>query len=101
MRTQAKLDAFAAKVKSDVDARLARDGCSWTVRVRIVHGKRWTKVDQGDHGSEFCHGRFMVDRDGTIHGIKGYGKVHMGHTYGTLDTIDAWDFGPYTPWRIA
>ena len=25
---------------------------------------------------------------GVIYGIKGYGRVHTGHRYGTLDTVD-------------
>lgn len=33
----------------------------------------------------------MVERStGKIYGIIGYGKIHKGHYYGTLDEIDQW-----------
>ena len=32
---------------------------------------------------------------GDIWGIKGYGVVHKGHHYGTLDTVDAYFWGGY------
>jgi hypothetical protein len=37
----------------------------------------------------------MIDREGNIFGIKGYGQIHRGHYYGTLDTIENWYWGDY------
>lgn len=61
--------------------------CVATVRP----GKRWIKVDVGTSG------KFMIDQDGAIYGIKGYGVPHLGHHYGTLDTLDAWYWGEFRP----
>jgi hypothetical protein len=30
-----------------------------------------------------------------IFGIAGYGQIHRGHQYGTLDTVAAWDWSGY------
>ena len=38
----------------------------------------------------------MIDADGQIFGIKAYGVIHKGHFYGTLDTIDLYDWSNYT-----
>lgn len=48
----------------------------------VTVGRKYIKVDV-----DRC-GVFMVDRDGSIFGIKGYGKIHFGHNYGTLDNIN-------------
>ena len=45
----------------------------------IHYGKRWTRVDVGSSG------RYMIDTNGTIYGIKAYGVPHKGKGYGTLD----------------
>jgi hypothetical protein len=38
----------------------------------------------------------MVDNaTGEIFGIKGYGVIHRGHRYGTLDTIGDYDWSGY------
>jgi len=59
-------------------------------RVSVVPGKKYTKVDVGGSG------KYMVDNEtGEIFGIKGYGKIHKGHRYGTLDTIKDWYWGGY------
>jgi hypothetical protein len=34
----------------------------------------------------------MVDAAGDIFGIKAYGVPHLGHRYGNLETIHAWDW---------
>jgi len=57
----------------------------------VVPGKKYTKVDVGSSG------KFMIDSGGTIFGVKAYGVVHRGHVYGTLDTIDAYFWGGYSP----
>jgi len=48
-------------------------------KTHVHYGKRWIRVDVGSSG------RYMIDQDGTIYGIKAYGVPHKGHRYGTLD----------------
>ena len=58
--------------------------------VTIKSGKKFTRVDVGSSG------KYMVDLEtGEIYGIKAYGVVHRGHRYGTLDTIQEWDWSGY------
>lgn len=57
-----------------------------------VHvGPKYTRVDFGGSGKYM-----VVNETGEIFGIKAYGVIHRGHAYGTLDTIDAWDWSGYT-----
>lgn len=61
-------------------------------RTWIKIGVKYDKVDVGGSG------KLMVERStGKIYGIKGYGKIHKGHYYGTLDEIDQWYWGHYYP----
>lgn len=66
--------------------------------VRIVPGKKYTKVDVGPFSQ--WSGKFMIDSEGNIYGIKGYGVIHRGHYYGTLETVNDWFWGDYTPIKI-
>jgi hypothetical protein len=59
-------------------------------KVTVIPGKKYTKIDVG------ASGKYMVDSEGNIFGIKAYGVIHRGHQYGTLDTIDSWYWGDYT-----
>jgi hypothetical protein len=62
--------------------------------VNVVPGPKYTKVDIGPEGNR--SGKYMVDNaTGVIYGIKGYGRVHKGHVYGTLDTVNDWYWGGY------
>tara|TARA_Y100000310_G_scaffold324401_1_gene386202 strand:- start:874 stop:1155 length:282 start_codon:yes stop_codon:yes gene_type:complete len=45
----------------------------------IHYGRKWTRVDVGPSG------RYMIDPDGNIYGIKAYGVPHLGHYFGTLE----------------
>ena len=63
-------------------------------KVTIKPGKKYIKVDVGSSG------KYMVDADCNIFGIKGYGVIHRGHKYGTLDTIDNYQWGYYTAVKI-
>lgn len=57
---------------------------------RVIIGQKYAKVDVGTSG------RYMVDMaTEEIFGIKGYGVIHRGHRYGTLDTIHEWDWSDY------
>jgi hypothetical protein len=56
--------------------------------VKVTPGRVYTKVDVGGSG------KYMVENaTGIIFGIKGYGQVHKGHRYGTLETVDEWFWG--------
>ena len=46
---------------------------------RVKSGIKWTKIDVG------YSGRYMVNKQGEIYGIKAYGVPHLGHRFGTLD----------------
>lgn len=96
MFSQEKLDAFVALAQSDYAARMKKEYPESTLSVEKVYackpGKKFVRVNIGSSG------RYMVDlSDGTIYGIKGYGVVHYGHVYGTLDTINDWFWGEYYP----
>ena len=59
-------------------------------------GTKFTKVDVGTSG------KFMVENStGNIYGIKGYGVIHKGHFYGTLDTTAEYSWGKYYPEKVA
>src|SRR4051812_2837136 len=58
--------------------------------VTLRDGPKYTKVDVGQSGKYM-----VVNETGAIHGIKGYGVIHKGHKYGTLDTINDFYWGGY------
>ncbi len=59
-------------------------------------GKKWARVDVGTSG------KYMVEMTTEeIVGIKAYGVPHLGHRYGTLDTIDQWDWSGYVARSVA
>lgn len=66
----------------------------FNARVKIKEGKKYIKVDVGTSG------RYMIDVDGNIFGIKAYGVVHKRHYYGTLNTIHDYYWGDYYPRKI-
>lgn len=94
--TPEALERFRARFQANQDARMEREyptldhtGPQYTVEV--IPGPKYAKVNAG-RGS----GRYMVvNATGEIFGIKGYGVIHRGHPYGTLDTVDAFDWGGY------
>jgi hypothetical protein len=61
-------------------------------KMKTIHvGKKYTKIDVGGSG------KYMIVNDtGEIYGIKAYGVIHIGHKYGTLDTIHNFYWGEYT-----
>ncbi|MDO8490836.1 MAG: hypothetical protein Q7T04_02330 [Dehalococcoidia bacterium] len=78
------IEEFARKVEEGEIAglRRAKLDCEANLnnaKTTIKPGKRWTKVDVGSSG------RYMVDMDGSIYGIKAYGVPHFGHPFGTLE----------------
>ncbi len=61
-------------------------------QVAIKGGLKYTKINLGDSG------RLMVENaTGMIYGIKGYGKINKARNYGTLETINNWFWGEYSP----
>lgn len=59
-------------------------------KVKIVPGRKYTKVNIDDSG------KYMIENDtGRIFGIKGYGVIHRGHYYGTLDTVGELDWSGF------
>lgn len=95
-------DEFAALVLAQTQERLRNDyptspQWSWE-QVAVKPGPVYTKVDIGPKGN--MSGKYMIENaTGIIYGIKGYGKVHKGHRYGTLETAGSWYWGGYTGMR--
>lgn len=91
-----KLSAFAAHLEAEQRAGLIAKGYNPDLHrhnVRVKRGGKYARVDVGDSG------KYMVDAQGNIWGIKAYGVIHRGHHYGTLDTIADWDWRDYTAVR--
>lgn len=85
------VNAFAAHLEAEklrglvlhrVDLEANRNNC----KISVKWGKSWILVDVGGSGN------YMVDASGDIYGIKAYGVPHLGHRYGNLETIHAWDW---------
>lgn len=97
------IEEFAQMVLAQQKVRLARFS-QWQADAEVVEvrppGPKYTKVDFGTvHGMQ---GKFMIENaTGNIYGIKGYGVVHRGHFYGTLETTDEWDWSGYYPEKKA
>lgn len=93
MRTEEKLIHFAHRIEIEQAERYRRDSPGIPEdqypRVYIRPGKKYVKIDVDTSG------KYMVTEAGEIFGIKGYGVIHRGQQYGTLDTIDAWEWGGY------
>ena len=99
---EAKLEALRARLESEQRARMAAEGMGSLLthdghyRATLKNGRKYSNVD-------FEHsGKYMVDlTTGEIFGIKAYGVIHRGHRFGTLDTIDAFDWSGYRAVRKA
>ena len=96
---QQKLERFAQVLEKDqlrglvnrgVDCEGNRNNCV----TRIVAGSKYTKVDVGKSGKYM-----VVNATGEIYGIKGYGVIHRGQYFGTLDTIDRYDWSGYRAFK--
>lgn len=88
-----KTKAFAALLEEHQRAgEFTKDTQNY--RVSIKAGRKYTKIDVGNSG------KYMVDKEGNIFGIKGYGVIHFGHNYGTLDTINDYWWGNYTAEKL-
>jgi hypothetical protein len=90
-----KLKVFAKVLEKEQIERLQKDGLGYqsnidSVKVQIIEGKKYVKVNIGNSG------KYMIDWDGNIFGIKAYGVINKKKCYGTLDTINEWYWGDYT-----
>ena len=79
-----KVTEFAQEVERQAKARLVKDrldcAANWkNAETHIHQGRKWTRVDVGSSG------RYMINQQGQIFGIKAYGVPHLGYYYGTLD----------------
>jgi hypothetical protein len=95
------VEEFAQLVLAQQRARIAARYSQWQAdaeTVQVVPGPKYTKVNLGP--AHNMSGKFMIENaTGVIYGIKAYGKVHKGHMYGTLETVDQWYWGNYSPER--
>ena len=98
MYTEEKIQRFCDLLTKENKERLLTEGFSaanteYFIKHAIAHyhiGNKYARVDIGGSG------RYMVELDTEcIYGIKGYGVIHRGHSYGTLDTIDDYYWGRY------
>jgi len=93
------IEQLAALILTQSRERLARqygDEQASAERVEVKPGPKYTKIDRGPGHN--MSGFLMVENaTGAIYGIKGYGRVHKGHAYGTLATTDQWYWGDYCP----
>ena len=94
----ATVQEFAARVETDQRrGYIERYGNAYpdlaerAGKVAVTSGPKYTRVDVGRSGKYM-----VVNATGEIFGIKAYGVIHRGHSYGTLDTIEAWDWSGYT-----
>lgn len=106
----AKLEAFRALLEAQTRQRYADDwkrdqahGMDYPLSVHEqnmvcalhVSGRKYARVDVGTSG------RYMVElATGAIYGIKGYGVIHRGHYYGTLDTLQDYDWRGWTARKL-
>ncbi len=90
MKHTEKLHRFAELVEKDQADLYARDYPALNPpKVAVLLGNKYAKVDVGDSG------KYMVDKEGSIWGIKAYGVIHRGKAFGTLDTIHDYYWGGY------
>ncbi len=104
-QTMKTIQELAIKINQDRIKQLKQDYPTMredmlldTAQVFVVPGNKYIKIDVGPS----CNpsGKLMIDTEGNIFGIKGYGKIHHGHCYGTLDTIDNYFWGNYYPVKV-
>ena len=92
------LQQFAEMLEKQTLERLHDDGITYeghekSAKVDVKEGNKYTKVNVGSSG------KYMVDREGNIFGIKAYGVIHKGHHYGTLNTVNNYYWGDYIAYK--
>lgn len=95
--TEKKLKKLALKIEDETRQRFIKKGFnleSQKFNVTVKPGRKYIKVDVGSSGT------YMVNKKEEIFGIKAYGVIHLGHKYGTLDTIDEYFWGGYKAVKV-
>jgi len=91
--TAQRLEVFRATLEAQQVEKLLRQGYGSqidTVRCKVKMGRKYANVDVGTSG------KYMVElATSKIYGIKGYGVIHRGHEYGSLDTVWGWNWSEY------
>lgn len=84
-----KLEKFRAAFQA------ADRGCQdFGETVQIETGRKFDKVYVQTNVQKL--GRYMVDRNSwVIYGIKSWAQINERRTYGTLDTVDQYDWSPH------
>lgn len=84
-----KLEAFrTAFEKADKGCQTIGD------TVKVESGRKFDKVYIQTNVQKL--GRYMVDRNSwVIYGIKSWAQINERRTYGTLDTVDQYDWSSY------
>lgn len=91
MNVQEFADVLKAQQIEGLKARgLGCDANVANCETRTRPGTKYTKVDVGRSGMYM-----VVNKTREIFGIKAYGVIHRGHAFGTLDTVDQWDWSGY------
>lgn len=77
------IEEFAKQVQAGEQASLRRAGMACQVNLdncitEVIPGRKWRKVNIGRAG------KYMVDPDGRIYGVKAYGVPNLRRFYGTL-----------------
>jgi hypothetical protein len=78
------IQEFAQKIQEAEQASLVKAGLDCeanmnNAKTQIKLGRKWTRVDVG------YSGKYMINPEGDIYGIKAYGVPHLGHYYGNLN----------------
>ncbi|MCK9369896.1 hypothetical protein M0R04_08330 [Candidatus Dojkabacteria bacterium] len=78
------IEEFAKEIEKQEKITLVRlkldCEANWNNAKTHIHiGRKWTRLDVGSSG------RYMINAQGQIYGIKAYGVPHLGHYYGTLE----------------
>lgn len=63
-------------------------------KANYIIKKKYTYIDIGQSG------KYLINDNGEIYGIKAYGVINLRRSYGTLDTIDNYYWGDYTAKKI-
>lgn len=92
---ETKLETFRATletaqleglIRHKVDCEANRLNAKCSVKL----GGKYARVDCGSSGMYM-----VILATGEIYGIKAYGVIHRGHFYGTLDTLEDYDWSGY------
>jgi len=102
---QEKVEAFRVRLETAQAERYRREYPSLVPpTAKAIYRVKYVLVDVAQGSS--ASGKYMIPIPncdvadaGTIYGIKGYGVIHRGHRYGTLDTIDEYDWSGYAAVR--